>query len=88
MESGEFGACDPDQVANLALALLDGYGIRTLIGDSAVSIERARREVAAALAGRLGLGEWLVSEGGGQTREPAPSAARAAARPVRTAPSM
>src|SRR5438105_13844479 len=67
VESGEFGACDPDQVADLALALLDGYGIRTLIGDSAVSIERARREVAAALAGRLGLGEWLVSEGGGQT---------------------
>ena len=81
-------ACDPDQVADLALALLDGYGIRTLIGDSAVSIERARREVAAALAGRLGLGEWLVGESAAQTGEPAPSAARAAARPVRTAPSM
>ena len=49
VDSGEFGACDPDQVADLALALLDGYGIRTLIGDSAISIERARREVAARL---------------------------------------
>ena len=37
---------------------------------------------------RLGLSEWLMSESAGQTGEPAPSAARAAARPVRTAPSM
>jgi AcrR family transcriptional regulator len=88
IDSGEFGPCDPDEVADLAVALLDGYGIRTLIGDSAVSIERARREVAAALAGRLSVGEWVVSESAGQTGEPAPSATRAAARPVRTAPSM
>ena len=87
VSTGEFGACDPDQVADLAVALLDGYGIRTLLGDSAVSIERARREVAASLAGRLGVGEWLVADAA-QTGEPAPSAARAAARPVRTAPSM
>jgi len=86
VDSGEFAACDPDEVADLALALLDGYGIRALIGDSGVPIERARRDVAAALAARLGVGEWLV--GPGQTGEPAPSAARAAARPVRTAPSM
>jgi AcrR family transcriptional regulator len=86
VQSGEFAACDPDEVADLALALLDGYGIRALIGDSAISIERARRDVAAALAARLGVGEWLV--GVDQTGEPAPSAARAAARPVRTAPSM
>ena len=88
VDSGEFGACDPDQVADLALALLDGYGIRTLIGDSAISIERARREVGAALAASLGVGEWLVGESAAQTGEPAPRAARAAARPVRTAPSM
>jgi len=85
VNDGEFGACDPDEAADLAVALLDGYGVRTLIGDSAVPIERARRAVAAALAAKLGLGEWLVA---GQTGEPAPSAARAAARPVRTAPSM
>jgi AcrR family transcriptional regulator len=88
VQSGEFGACDPNEVADLALALLDGYGIRTLIGDSAVSIDRARRAVAGALAARLSVGEWLVADDGGQTGEPAPSAARAAARPVRTAPSM
>jgi AcrR family transcriptional regulator len=85
--SGEFARCDPDEVADRAIALLDGYGIRTLIGDSAISIERARGAVGGALARELGLGEWLVAQGG-QTGEPAPSAARAAARPVRTAPSM
>ncbi|HEY1508802.1 MAG TPA: hypothetical protein VGF93_07380, partial [Solirubrobacteraceae bacterium] len=78
---------DPDEVADRAIALLDGYGIRTLIGDSAISIERARGAVGGALARELGLGEWLVAQSG-QTGEPAPSAARAAARPVRTAPSM
>ena len=30
---GEFARCDPDEVADRALALIDGYGIRTLIGD-------------------------------------------------------
>jgi AcrR family transcriptional regulator len=85
--SDEFARCDPDEVADRAIALLDGYGIRTLIGDSAVSIERARGAVGGALARELGLGEWLVAQRG-QTGAPAPSAARAAARPVRTAPSM
>jgi AcrR family transcriptional regulator len=85
--SGEFARCDPDDLADRAIALLDGYGIRTLIGDSAVSIERARGAVGGALARELGLGEWLVAQRD-QTGEPAPSAARAAARPVRTAPSM
>ena len=88
VDGGEFARCDPDEVADLALALIDGFGIRALIGDWAVPIERARRDVAAALAARLGVGEWLVGESPAQTGEPAPSAARAAARPVRTAPSM
>jgi AcrR family transcriptional regulator len=88
VKTGEFNPCDPDEVADLAVALLDGYGIRTLIGDSAIPIERARRSVASALARELGLGERLVAERGHQTGDPAPRAARAAARPVRTAPSM
>ncbi|HEY1511805.1 MAG TPA: TetR/AcrR family transcriptional regulator, partial [Solirubrobacteraceae bacterium] len=53
--SGEFARCDPDEVADRAIALLDGYGIRTLIGDSAISIERARGAVGGALARELGL---------------------------------
>jgi AcrR family transcriptional regulator len=86
VRSGEFSPCDPGEVAELTVALLDGYGIRTLIGDSAVPIERARRAVSAALAREVGLAEPLGGED--HTADPIPSAARAAARPVRTAPSM
>jgi len=82
VKDGEFNRCDPDEVADRTLALLDGYGTRTLIGDSALPLDRARQAVSSTLARDLGLGERL------QAREPAPSAARAASRPVRTAPSM
>jgi len=51
----EFADCDPDAVADRTLALLDGFGLRTLIGDSAVSLARAREEVWAAIAGDLGV---------------------------------
>lgn len=57
---GEFSRCDPDEVADRTLALLDGFGVRTLIGDPAVPLERARRAVSGALARDLGLGERLV----------------------------
>ena len=57
---GEFGRCDPVEVADRTLALLDGLGVRALIGDGAMPLERARRTVAAALARELGLGERLV----------------------------
>jgi hypothetical protein len=55
VRAGEFAPCDPDEVADRALALIDGYGIRTLIGDSSVSLERAREAVASALAADLGV---------------------------------
>jgi AcrR family transcriptional regulator len=56
VKDGEFARCDPDEVADRTLALIDGYGIRTLIGDPAISLERAQRSVSAALARELGLG--------------------------------
>ncbi len=56
---GEFQRCDAEEVADRALALLDGFGIRTLIGDSAMPLERARRAVGAVLARDLGVGEQL-----------------------------
>jgi AcrR family transcriptional regulator len=56
----EFGRCDPQEVADRVLALIDGYGVRTLIGDSTIPLERARRSVASVLARDLGLGERLV----------------------------
>jgi AcrR family transcriptional regulator len=58
---GEFARCDPEEVADRTLALLDGFGVRTLIGDSAIPLERARSAVRSALAGDLGLGEQLVA---------------------------
>jgi len=84
LEDGEFARCNPDEVADQTMALIDGYGIRTLIGDGAVPLERARKAVSIALARELGLGEMLTAQAG----EPAPSAAHAASRPVRTAPSI
>ena len=61
---GEFDRCDPEDVADRVLALIDGFGIRTLIGDSRIPLERARRAVAASLARDLGLGERLVRRAG------------------------
>ena len=92
VQDGEFARCDPDEVADRTMALIDGFGIRTLIGDGAIPLDRARRSVSGALARDLGLGETLTSTQAGvpatQAGEPAPRAARAASRPVRTAPSM
>lgn len=85
VKAGEFGRCDADEVADCALALIDGLGIRNLIGDRTISLERAQRTVERVLANQLGLGERLVCA---QARDRAPSEAAAAARPVRTAPSM
>ena len=60
MRDGEFARCDPEDVADRTLALLDGFGVRTLIGDSAIPLERARSAVSGALARDLGLGERLA----------------------------
>jgi AcrR family transcriptional regulator len=84
VKDGEFDRCDPDEVADRTLALLDGYGTRTLIGDGGMPLERARDSVNRSLARELGLGETLQPQAG----DPAPKAARAASRPVRTAPSI
>jgi AcrR family transcriptional regulator len=60
--AGEFGRCDPEDVADRTLALLDGFGVRTLIGDSTIPLERARRAVSSSLARDLALCEQLVPE--------------------------
>jgi AcrR family transcriptional regulator len=41
---------DPDATADRVLALIDGFGVRALLGDPAVTLERAREEVWAGLA--------------------------------------
>ena len=52
---GEFADCDIDALTDRVLALLDGFGIRTLVRDPAVPLEWAREEVWRALASELGL---------------------------------
>jgi AcrR family transcriptional regulator len=59
VRAGEFEPCDPDAVADRILALIDGFGIRTLIGDRRVPLERARQAVQSTLARELGLGARL-----------------------------
>src|SRR5919201_1023194 len=56
VESGEFRAgADPEALADQAMALLDGTGVRALIQDPAMEVESARTLVARQLAAELGL---------------------------------
>jgi AcrR family transcriptional regulator len=56
VKSGEFrGDADPEALADLAMALLDGTGVRALIQDPAMEVESARALVARRLAADLGL---------------------------------
>jgi AcrR family transcriptional regulator len=60
IEAGEFDSdCEPEAVADRALALIDGFGVRSLLGDSEVPLDRARREIGAVLARDLGVGDQL-----------------------------
>ena len=52
---GAYAPCDARAVADHVLALIDGFGVRALLGDPAVPLERAREEVWGALARDLGL---------------------------------
>jgi AcrR family transcriptional regulator len=51
--SGAFRQADATHLADRLMALGDGYGVRVLLGE--LDLERARREIWAALAGELGL---------------------------------
>ena len=52
---GAYARCDARVVADRVLALIDGFGVRALLGDPAMPLERAREEVWHALASDLGL---------------------------------
>ena len=65
VESGEFREVDPDEVADLAMALFDGLGVRALIRDPAMSLERARVAVAERLGAELGVDPDLLAGGRG-----------------------
>jgi AcrR family transcriptional regulator len=53
--SGEFAPTDPRALADRVIALLDGFGIRALLGDPVVDADRARREVTEMLARELAI---------------------------------
>jgi AcrR family transcriptional regulator len=55
VDSGEFEQVDPQRVADHAMALLDGAGLRALIQDPEMDFERAQRLVAELLATELGV---------------------------------
>ena len=55
VQSGEFRAVDPDEVADLAMALLRRAGLRALMRDPAMGLERARRIAAERLGAELGV---------------------------------
>jgi AcrR family transcriptional regulator len=56
VEAGEFRATDPEALADRVLALIDGFGVRALMADPAVDVERARREIADVLDAALAPG--------------------------------
>jgi AcrR family transcriptional regulator len=52
---GELPPCDAGAVADRVLALIDGFGVRALLGDPAMPLDRAREEVWSVLARDLGV---------------------------------
>ena len=54
IEAGGFD-CNADRVADRVIALLDGLGLRALLGDPAMPVVRAREEVWDAVARELRL---------------------------------
>src|SRR3954454_10873800 len=56
VESGEFRSdADPEALADVAMALLDGAGVRALLRDPAMEVDAAQKLVADRLAAELGL---------------------------------
>jgi AcrR family transcriptional regulator len=52
---GAFTVADPTRTTDRLLALIDGFGVRALMGDPAMPLGRARAEIWAAAAAELGL---------------------------------
>jgi AcrR family transcriptional regulator len=55
VERGEFAAADPAGIADRALAAIDGFGLRALLGDPTMPVERASDQVWHSLVQELGL---------------------------------
>jgi AcrR family transcriptional regulator len=55
VDSGDFRPVDPDDLADQAMALIDGLGVRALMRDPAMDVERAHRLTAELLGRELGV---------------------------------
>ena len=53
VEAGEFSTDDPGRIADLALGLFDGLGLRALLEDPGIDLTRARTLIAQTLAAEL-----------------------------------
>ncbi len=53
IDSGEFAPVNAEEVADHAMALLDGLGLRALLRDPAMDLARARRTIAGLIAPQL-----------------------------------
>jgi AcrR family transcriptional regulator len=51
--AGEFAAVDPAETADLAMALIDGLGLRVLLGDPSMPLHTARERIGEVLAREL-----------------------------------
>jgi AcrR family transcriptional regulator len=51
--AGEFAPVDAGDTADLAMALIDGLGLRVLLGDPSMSLDRARERIGEILAREL-----------------------------------
>ena len=60
VESGEFEPCDPGELADHAMALFDGLGLRALLGDPAMPLEQAPARIAEVLGPRLGVEPAMI----------------------------
>ena len=62
VERGEFTTDEPEASADFAIGLLDGLGVRALIGDPEMDIERVRSLAARKIAIELGLDPSELSD--------------------------
>lgn len=62
VDEGEFTTEDPGAAADIAIGLLDGLGVRALIGDPDMDVERVRILAATRIAAELGLDSAALTE--------------------------
>ena len=62
VDRGEFKTADPEASADFAIGLLDGLGVRALIGDPEMDIEKVRVMAASRIARELGIDPEALTE--------------------------